>query len=115
LTESFNPARFELAERVEFEDGVGQAIPINTLEEYYGIDWDLMVSKICKFGFVAIGPYIPFYNIKVPNDFGTGYDGIQMCFLSPDDLTQPLTCIIQNKAMVESTGFGNYGILMTNS
>lgn len=94
---------------------MGQAISINALEEYYGIDWDLMVSKICKFGFVVVGLNIPFYCIKTPNDSGTGYDSIMLYILNPDNLTQPLLCIIQNKAMAEITGFDNYGIIMANS
>lgn len=106
---------FELAERVEIEGIMGQAISINVLEEYYGIDWDLMADKICKFEIITIGPHIPFYLLRVPNELGTGYDGIQMYILNPDNLTQPFLCIIQNKAMGEIMGFGNYGIIMGRS
>lgn len=105
---------FELAERVETEGGVGQAISINALEEYYGIDWDLMVDKICKARVVIIEPHIPFYIIKLPNDSGTGYDGIQMYILNPGNLTQPIVCAIFNKTQAQNAGLGNYGIIMTN-
>lgn len=103
---------FELSEGVEIEGSIGQAISINALEEYYGIDWDLMVDEICKAGVVIIGPHIPFYYIKLPNDSGTGYTGIQMYILNPDNLTQPFVCAIFNKTLAQNTGFGNYGITM---
>lgn len=102
----------ELSERVETEDGVSQAVPINALEEYYGVDWDLMVDKICKFGIITIGHHIPFYLLRVPNELGTGYDGIKMYILNPDNLTQPFIYAIFNKTQAQNAGFGNYGIFM---
>ena len=103
---------FELAERVEIEGDLYQAISINALEEYYGIDWDLMVDEICKVGVVIMGPHIPFYIIKIPNDSGTGYTGIQMYILNPENLTQLLICAIHNKTQAQNEGFGNYGIIL---
>lgn len=104
----------ELSERVEIEDGVFQAVPINALEEYYGVDWDLMVDIICKYGFVTMEPHVPFYFYRMPNELGTGYCGITLYFLTPDNLTQMSNLVIQNKAQAEITGFGNYGIIMIN-
>lgn len=104
----------ELSEKVEIEGGMYQAVSINALEEYYGIDWDLMVDKICNVGVVIIEPYIPFYIIKLPNDSGTGYTGIQMYILAPDNLTQPFVCAISNKTLAQNAGFGNYGIIILN-
>ena len=103
---------FELSEKVEIEGDMSQAISINALEEYYGIDWNLMVDKICKSEIITIGPHIPFYLLKMPNELGTGYDGIKMFVLNPDDLTKPLICSIFNKTQAQNAGFGNYGIIM---
>lgn len=100
----------ELSEMVETEDAVVQAIPINALEEYYKTDWDLMVDIICKYGFVTMEPFAPFYFYRMPNELGTGYYGIMLYFLNPDNLTQPVNVLIQNKAQAETTDLGNYGI-----
>lgn len=105
---------FELAERVEIEGIWYDAISINALEEYYGIDWDLMVDKICKFGIIIIGYHIPIYRIKIPNDSGTGYTGIQMYILNPDNVTKQFICAISNKTLAQSAGFGNYGIMLSS-
>lgn len=103
---------FELQEYLEVDGIEYHAMPINALEEYYKTDWDLMVSEICKFGVITIGPHIPCYFYKIPNDSGTGYDGIQMYLLNPNDLTQPLICGILNKTLAQDMGFGNYGMFM---